>query len=215
MRKYIYLIMVIFSNYIYANVVSEKESSVDGIVNYVYRTDSDNIFRCKNKDCDLIFNKSNNYCRNLESLKDELESDIRMRWICPKIYAFSDLYKKYKIRLSNDPSFSDYILNLYRIMDNSEYSIFDGRIKINNFSLQVGMSPDAFFIPGDINDVIKSIIIKFDKQGFVTEEYYVMENGDNIFRSYKYKDSRVVEIATKKINNRKVIYKSISYFNYD
>ena len=33
---------------------------------------------------------------------------------------------------------------------------------------------------------------------FVTEEYYVMENGDNIFRSYKYKDSRDIEIATKK-----------------
>ena len=215
MRKYMFLIMAIFSVNVFAGVITEKELNSDESFEYIYRVNKHDIFKCKNGDCDLIYNNSNNYCQNLSSLQDELGADIRARWICPKVYAFSELYKKYKIRLGDDPVFSDYILNLYRIMENSNYSILENNIRIDNFSLQVGMSPDAFFIPADVNDVIKSVVIKFDKQGFVTEEYYVMENGDNIFRSYKYKDSRVIEIATKKINNRKVIYKSISYFNYD
>lgn len=71
----------------------------------------------------VIYNNSNNYCQNLSSLQDELEADIRARWICPKVYAFHDLYKKYKIRLTDDVAFSDYILNLYRIMENGKYSI--------------------------------------------------------------------------------------------
>lgn len=79
MKKYIFLIMVIFSNYIYASVINEEEFSSDGFVNYVYRTNKDNIFKCKNEDCELIFNKLSSYCRNFSSLKDELEADIRER----------------------------------------------------------------------------------------------------------------------------------------
>ena len=71
-------------------------------------------------------------------MQDELEADIRARWICPKVYAFSELYKKYKIRLGNDPVFSDYILNLYRIMENSNYSILE-----NNTASPVSLSANG------------------------------------------------------------------------
>ncbi|WP_241010249.1 hypothetical protein [Aggregatibacter actinomycetemcomitans] len=100
-------------------------------------------------------------------------------------------------------------------MENSKYLISDGSIKIDNFSLQVGMSPDAFFIPADINDIIKSVIIKTNDQGFVTEEQYSMENGDKISRSYRYNDARIEEVITNKISNGKEVYHSRSLFKYD
>ncbi|WP_136123901.1 hypothetical protein [Rodentibacter pneumotropicus] len=100
-------------------------------------------------------------------------------------------------------------------MDNGKYSTSDKIIRIDDFSLQVGMSPDAFFIPSDINDVIKSIVIKTNNSRFVTEEYYLMNNGDEILRYYKYNDIKIKEIITRKINNGKEIYSLRSIFKYD
>ncbi len=207
--------MTIFSNFVSAHVINEKEFISSGFIDYIYRTNKDDVFRCKNADCDLIFNISNDYCNDLPLLEDDLEADIRMKWICPKIYAFNHLYKEYGIKLTDDPAFSDYILNLYRIMDNGKYSTSDKIIRIDDFSLQVGMSPDAFFIPSDINDVIKSIVIKTNNSRFVTEEYYLMNNGDEILRYYKYNDIKIKEIITRKINNGKEIYSLRSIFKYD
>ena len=127
-----FLIMAIFSVNVFAGVITEKELNSDESFEYIYRVNKHDIFKCKNGDCDLIYNNSNNYCQNLSSLQDELEADIRARWICPKVYAFSELYKKYKIRLGDNPVFSDYILNLYRIMENSNYSILENNIRIDS-----------------------------------------------------------------------------------
>ena len=148
-------------------------------------------------------------------MQDELEANIRARWICPKVYAFHDLYKKYKIRLTDDVAFSDYILNLYRIMENGKYSISNNSIQINKFELQVGMSPDAFFIPADVNDVISDILIKFNNDGFITEENYRMDSGESISRLYKYDDKKIVEIITFKVKNNKKLYSIKSHFKYN
>ena len=210
-----FLIMAIFSVNVFAGVITEKELNSDESFEYIYRVNKHDIFKCKNGDCDLIYNNSNNYCQNLSSLQDELEADIRARWICPKVYAFSELYKKYKIRLGDDPVFSAYILNLYRIMENGNYSILENNIRIDNFSLQVGMSPDAFFIPADVNDVIGSILIRFNDDGFVIEEGYRMDSGEIISRLYRYDNKKIVEIMTFKVKNNEKLYSKRSYFKYD
>ena len=206
----------VFNNgYLFAGVITEKELNSDESFEYIYRVNKHDVFKCKNRDCDLIYNNSNNYCQNLSSLQDELEANIRARWICPKVYAFHDLYKKYKIRLTDDVAFSDYILNLYRIMENGKYSISNSSIKINKFKLQVGISPDAFFIPDDVNDVISAILIRFNNDGFITEENYRMDSGESISRLYKYDDKKIVEIMTFKVKGNKKLYSIKSYFKYD
>ncbi|WGE85916.1 hypothetical protein [Actinobacillus equuli] len=215
MKKNIFLILLIISSNTFSSVIHEREFSSNGNVEYKYEIIKDNIFKCSNKECNLIFNKSDGYCNDLSSLKDEVEADIRARWICPKVYAFNDLYNKYRIKLSDNPIFAEYTLNLYRIMENDKHSLLGHSIKIDDFEFQVGMSPEAFFIPADINDIIKSIIIKFDRDGFVTEEYYSMEHGDKISRRYKYKDQKIVEIITDKVNEGRKTYTSKSVFTYD
>ena len=211
-----FLIMAIFSVNVFAGVITEKGLNSDESFEYIYRVNKHDVFKCKNGDCDLIYNNSNNYCQNLFSLQDELEADIRARWICPKVYTFHDLYKKYKIRLTDDVAFSDYILNLYRIMENGKYSISNNSIQINKFELQVGMSPDAFFILADVNDVISDILIKFNNDGFITEENYRMDSGESISRLYKYDDDKkIVEIMTFKLKGNKKLYSIKSYFKYD
>ena len=211
-----FLIMAIFSVNVFAGVITEKGLNSDESFEYIYRVNKHDVFKCKNGDCDLIYNNSNNYCQNLFSLQDELEADIRARWICPKVYTFHDLYKKYKIRLTDDVAFSDYILNLYRIMENGKYSISNNSIQINKFELQVGMSPDAFFITADVNDVISDILIKFNNDGFITEENYRMDSGESISRLYKYDDDKkIVEIMTFKLKGNKKLYSIKSYFKYD
>ena len=80
-----FLIMAIFSVNVFAGVITEKELNSDESSEYIYRVNKHDIFKCKNGDCDLIYKNSNNYCQNLSSSQDELEADIRARWICPKV----------------------------------------------------------------------------------------------------------------------------------
>ena len=61
MRKYMFLIMAIFSVNVFAGVITEKELNSDESFEYIYRVNKHDIFKCKNGDCDLIYNNSNNY----------------------------------------------------------------------------------------------------------------------------------------------------------
>lgn len=70
MRKYIFLIMAIFSVNVFAGVITEKELNSDESFEYIYRVNKHDVFKCKSGDCDLIYNNSNNYCQNLSSLQD-------------------------------------------------------------------------------------------------------------------------------------------------
>ena len=71
--------MAIFSVNVFAGVITEKELNSDESSEYIYRVNKHDVFKCKNGDCDLIYNNSNNYCQNLSSLQDELEARIRAR----------------------------------------------------------------------------------------------------------------------------------------
>lgn len=77
------------------------------------------------------------------------------------------------------------------------------------------MSPDAFFIPADVNDVIGSILIRFNDDGFVIEEGYRMDSGEIISRLYRYDNKKIVEIMTFKVKNNEKLYSKRSYFKYD
>lgn len=77
------------------------------------------------------------------------------------------------------------------------------------------MSPDAFFIPVDVNDVISDILIKFNNDGFITEENYRMDSGESISRLYKYDNKKIVEIITFKVKNNKKLYSIKSHFKYN
>ena len=100
-------------------------------------------------------------------------------------------------------------------MENGKCSISNNSIQINKFKLQVGISPDAFFIPADVNDVISAILIRFNNDGFITEENYRMDSGESISRLYKYDDKKIVEIMTFKVKGNKKLYSIKSYFKYD
>lgn len=216
MKKIILFFLLIYTASSWADVVSltyfMNGKKVD---NYSYIYKGSELQRCNsNNECDVLFNKNKNYCKNLLELKNQEDKEVRIKWECPRYESIKNL-RNYQIFLTNDPAFSDYTFNLDKIFSTFEYSKDKNKIYFYNINATVGITPNDINIPADADDIIKSIEIDLDKNNYITKEVYNLENKNIITRTYTYKDKKIIKIIDTVTNSKKgKILSTQSNFTY-
>jgi len=168
---------------------------------YIYKDSK--LQRCNPKNqCDVLFNRSKNYCKNLLELKNDEDKEVRIKWECPRYESVKNL-KNYKILLTNEPAFSDYTFNLDKIFSTFEYSKDKNKIYFNNLNVTVGITPNNINIPADADDLIESIEIDLDKNNYITREVYNLKNKNTINRVYIYQGKKIIKIIDTVTNSKK------------
>ena len=215
MKLLFFIVSIIYTSWCFADVTSSTYY-MNGIKvdKYSYTYKGNELKSCDSKgECDVIYNKDRSYCNNLLKLRNKEDANIRMRWECPLYDSVHNL-KDYKIKLSDDPAFSYYSFNLYKIFSAFEFVKKEHSYYFENINALVGITPNDIMIPADINDVVEGITIEINKDGYVTNEIYNLSNKNIIHRTYTYKNMKILKISDTVSKNSKVIFLSENIYSY-
>ena len=215
MKFLLFIVSIIYTSWCFADVTS-LTYYMNGIKidKYSYSYKGNELKSCNSKgECDVIYNKDRSYCNNLLKLGNKEDADIRMKWECPRYESIHNL-KDYKIQLSDDPAFSYYYFNLYKIFSSFEFVKKEHSYYFESINSLVGITPNDIMIPADINDVVENITIEINKDGYIINEIYKLSNKNIIHRKYTYRNMKIVKIADTVSENSKTIYLLENIYSY-